>query len=387
MCPVRKLANWCCWLPAVVLMTVSCGFCADESPGRPRTSEYLAGVKLREALQQRRGIVFERSPLRKVVAELQRSTRVPIVVDRRIDPDQRVTIRTDFVTVRTTLVTLAGEVGARASFGHCYVYIGPPQHARLLQTRVALQQERVLQLRKQMAPELYRKLTAMFDGSWSRLSVPRTLLLERAEQVGLSVSEPEAMPHDLWNRALLPSITFVDFATLILTQFDLQLRVSDSGEIQLQPQEADAAIERRHRVSLRDKSEVLRRWRQALPDLDVAWRGSMATVSTTVENHARLELLAKGQQPPSDEPGGLLSRTMEFRTPPRTRLGTVLASLRQNVPIRLIGKTEADLQQELSQFVEINEAGTPSAEFFPRALAGLNGRVEVTDTEVTVTFE
>ncbi|MCR9197216.1 MAG: hypothetical protein NXI04_01095 [Planctomycetaceae bacterium] len=370
-------------ISAVLLVGVS----GDERARDDQSTAYLSGVKLLDALQQRRGITFDGSPLRKVVSELQRSCRVPIVIDRRIDPDQRVTIRTDYVTCRTTLVTLAGEVGARASFGHGYVYIGPPASAVLLQTRVALLEERVRQLRKEMDPELYRGLTTRFDGSWGRLSAPRTLLQERAGQLGLLVSEPDKVPHDLWSAARLPSMTFADFATLILTQFDLQLSVAASGELQFAPQTMDVAVERKHRVPLRDKSDVLRRWRQALPDLQITWRGSTATLSTTVENHERLKRLAKGQQVPSDEPGGLLSRTMEFRTPPRTRLGTVLASLRISVPIRLIGKTEADLQQELNQFVEINEVGTPSAEFFPKALAGLNGKVEVTDQEVTVTFD
>lgn len=399
---VQNLLNWSHWrLPeAIVTVTVSTVLLAtsllsclppaargDERQRRDQPTQYLSGTKLRDALQQRRGIAFEGSPLRKVVSELQRSVQVPIVIDRRIDPDQRVSIRTDYVTCRTTLVTLAGEVGARASFGYGYVYIGPPESALLLQTRVALLQDSVRQLRKEMEPERYRRITTRFDGSWGRLSVPRALLLEQADQLGLTVSEAQDVPHDLWNAAHLPSITFADFATLILTQFDLELRVAATGEIQFTAQTPDVAIERKYRVSLRDKSDVLRRWRQALPELDVSWRGSTATVSTTVENHERLERLAKGEQAPVDEPGGLLTQTMEFRTPPRTRLGTVLASLRLSVPIRLIGKTEADLQQELNQFVEINEVGTPSAEFFPKALAGLNGKVEVTDKEVTVTFD
>jgi len=399
---VQNLMNWWQWrLPeafvtvttsAVLLVTVQLpcapqAACGDEPQLRDQSVEYLSGVKLREALQQRRGITFQGSSLRKVVSELQRSIRVPIVVDRRIDPDQRVTIRTDYVTCRTTLVTLAGEVDARASFGHGYVYIGPPRSATLLQTRVELLEEGVRQLRTQMDPEMYRRLTTRFDGSWSRLSRPRNLLQKRADELGLSVAAAQEIPHDLWNAARLPSITFADFATLILTQFDLELSVAATGEIQLAAQSPDVAIERKHRVPLRDKSDVLRRWRQELPDLEITWRGSTATVSTTLENHERLERLAKGRQTPSDEPGGLLSQAMDFRTPPRTRLGTVLASLRANVPIRLIGKTEADLQQELNQFVEINEVGTPSAEFFPKALAGLNGKVEVTDKEVTVTFD
>ena len=377
------------WAAACLASAPRLNGMADEGRSDPSAEQprFLSGKKFEDALTLRGRLVYERSPLRKVVAEFQKTSRLPIVVDRRINPDQRVTIRTRLVTNRTTLVTLADQLGARVSFGRCYVYIGPEASATSLQTRVALLEERLVALRKDVDPALYRSLTTKFDGSWGRLSVPRFLLEQRAAELGVVLSDANVIGHDLWNAAILPSISFVDYASLILTQFDLELTLDSSGQFGVQPDSGPAIIERPHRVSLRNKSDVVRLWRKSLPDVEVTWRGSTAIVSTTVENHQTLEMLARGERPPTDTPGGLRSQEFTFRTPPRTRLGTVLASLRASVPVRLVGRTEAELQEELNQFVEINEDNTPSEQFFSRALAGLKGRVEVTDEEVIVTFE
>lgn len=373
---------------AALVAVPFCGVLADEPPGQPASvRDFLFGTKLKEQLKQRRSIAYENSALRKVTGDLQRMTRIPIVLDRRIDPSLLVDIRTEYVTNRTTLVTLASEVGAGVSFGSCYAYIGPKDNANLLQTRIAVVEESIRALRTKLDKEAYRKLTSDFDGSWIRLSQPRELVSQMAAAAEVAMDDSVVVPHDLWNAAVLPSISFTERALLILTQFDLEFAIDESGTLHLQEQREQVGVERRHRIRLRDKSDVVRRWRAALPNVDVVWKGSTAVVTTTVENHERLDLLASGNETPAVEAAGLKTRLFTFRTPPRTTLGTVLASLRASVPVKLVGKTEADLRDELSQFVEIDAENSPGDKFFADAFKGLNGKVEVRDSEVVIRFE
>ena len=365
---------------------------ADEIDGSAKGVKAVAAPmvieeQLDQALQQRRGTVTSGMSIRQAVKRLQHDTGVSIVIDRRVNPSSLLSLSTGYVTVRETIDALAAARRAKVSYGKIFVVIAPPSAAARHRTLNAINEDTVLQLRNGLERDIYAALVDRREYSWSQLSEPRRLLVDAATAAGLTVTNADAIPHDLWSASSLPELTFADFATVVLNQFDLTFQLSADAKMTIVAVPNNLRIEQRHRISMRQKDDIVSRWMKAFPDLQIDWKGTAAVVNATVEVHDQLEQLIHGELPETVEAAGLLSRRFTVTLPAGTKLGQVMATLEtQKITVRFVGIDDDALQGILNREVSVAANKLSAEDFFRLVFQGLDARVRVTDTDVAVDF-
>jgi hypothetical protein len=98
----------------------------------------------------------------------------------------------------------------------------------------------------------------------------------------------EAVPHDLWAAADLPSLPLIERLTLLLAQFDLTFAYEDKGRtILLVDLPEDVAITRSYPGGAKP-AELAEKWGELLPGSQVEVDGRMVRVTGRLEDHERI---------------------------------------------------------------------------------------------------
>ncbi|MFY9251848.1 MAG: hypothetical protein WAO83_00195 [Fuerstiella sp.] len=347
----------------------------------------LAGKQLADALAQRRSIVTSGVTLKQTLLTLQRDIRIAVVLDRSIDPSMVPEVSTKYITNEQLIRSLAEACSLQTSIGDRYVFIGMPQKAGRLKTLTEINRQTILSLRSKLDKAVYLKLSEPLSASWPALSEPQKLIQKAANSVGIRISNPESIPHDLWPEVTLPKLTFSDYATLILNQFDMTFEIDDQATLAIVLAKSNVRIEQRYRVSSKDKTDINEKWMNAFPDLDVKWSGSTAIVSASIETHEQLEQLRIGKAEKTIDAASLRNRKFTMNVPSGTTLKRLLATFEQSgIHIQVEGRTDGELEKLLQQTVEFDVSGSPADEFFLMVFRGWDASVEVGDEEVLVRF-
>ena len=186
---------------------------------------WATGSALQKRLNSPLTILLLGNSLRQAVGKLSRLQGVAVLIDRRVDPDEKLDIRWDGVPLRAGLEEIAQTRGLGVSLLGPVLYLGPRGAAAQLRTLSALREEDVRRLPK-AAAEKFTRAKAM---AWDDLATPRELIEKLAAQNGLEVAGLDLVPHDLWAAADLPPLSWTDRLTLIALQFDLTFAISADG--------------------------------------------------------------------------------------------------------------------------------------------------------------
>lgn len=215
---------------AVLLGTLVCATVADAAD-RAKI-EWVTGPKVSRKLAQPVDIHWAANPLRPAVQHLAEALQVAILVDRRVDPDQKLDLKLKGESFQGVLDAVAKHCGLGLSQVGPIVYLGPPAVAQRLRPTVAAFEQAVRKLPKTAQRKFFRS-KAM---AWDDLAAPRDLLADLARQNGLKIVGLDRVPHDLWAAVDLPPLSLVDRLSLIAVQFDLTCKVSGNGsQIELVP--------------------------------------------------------------------------------------------------------------------------------------------------------
>lgn len=376
-----------------LFVTVCCGWSLlipASGDSEPATAgQRLTGKPLVAALQQRRSLNVSGSTLRSVVGDLQNSTHICVCIDRRTNPSARIEVKSKYVTTKKIFEMVAAASDAAVSFGDDLILVGPEASTRKFRTVIKIRRQEILALRRKMEIEKYRRLVEVKKRSWSDLAEPRELLLDAAVAAGVQLENPDVVPHDLWAGLSLPALPLTDFVTLVLHQFDLTFELSAAGTMKFVSVPAVVEIEERYRVTPREKQKTVQQWTSAFPDLNVTWKGSTALVSATVETHERLREIAVDKSKEGVAAAGIRSRLFAMKVPQGTLFskGKVIDRLRASgVPIRIQGRTNAELEPLLRETVQFDISKTRGDEFFPLIFDGWGAEVAVGDDEVLLSF-
>ena len=207
------------------------------APSKPRLS-------LAATTAQPRGprptatIHWQGVPLREAIGRLQPLFDEPVFVDRRVDPNIRVSLDIAATSAEQVLKALAAvhELGV-GRLGKL-IYLGPRSSAEQLRSTVAQRSKEIIGLPAELRPSLMRKQQL----TWPRLSQPRQLAASAIEQCGWRIAEPERITHDLWAAGELPELSVAEELTVLLIGFDLtfELRPADRS-IQIVPLQTPVA--------------------------------------------------------------------------------------------------------------------------------------------------
>ena len=347
----------------------------------------MSGEALQKALSQKRSHVAKGISLRKAVRDLQQETGIAFVVDRRIDPTSPHSLTTGLVSVRQNIQSLAQSADAAVSETEFAVVIAPAAAAGRLRTLIALRQDEFTSKRRKLSAAVTRSVGRAMTIEWPDGTQPRQLFVATAEQNGLTVTNADLIPHDVWAGAQLPPVTFSVLSSLVLNQFDLTFEFTGADSVTLIRVPEAPVIERSYRLPVRRREEIKATWTRMFPELDIEWTRTTAMVATDVETHVRLQQVIDGQQIVSVQGDSLLKRRITLNLSQGVPLAAILQSLESSkIPVVLEGLGRQQQEQLLSQTIRVSVKEMPLQMFIEKVFDGTGATVTVTDSNVRVSF-
>ena len=258
---------------------------------------WLTGEKLRTQLEQKVSITWSsRSgvPLRQALVHLSQSQQVAILLDRRVDPDQKIEFTSDDATLDATLKLIASKLSIGVGQVGSVIYFGPEATARKIRTLAALRHEEA----KQLPSDAWAEFVRLRPWRWNDLAMPRDLLATLAAQCRIKIDGSEKIPHDLWAAADLPPMNFCDRLTLVAAQFDLTFSIDPSGKsVTLVPIPQAVAISHNYPLHLSiagGPNAIVKKLIKALPEARIDYSAGRLSVTGRAEDQDFVEAVLEG---------------------------------------------------------------------------------------------
>jgi hypothetical protein len=193
---------------------------------------WVTGRELREQLAAPVSLIWEGNPLRPAIMNLSRNQHVAILIDRRVDPGQKLQVSLKQVPLESAVKAIADdrELGVcRLPWG---IYLGPPAAAERFEAVRAALGAGIRRLPAAVQRQ-FRQSKAL---AWEDLATPRGLVEDLAGQNGIEIANLHEIPHDLWAAESLPAMPLADRLLAITIQYDLTLKFLSGGtQIELAP--------------------------------------------------------------------------------------------------------------------------------------------------------
>lgn len=237
-----------------------------------------------QRLEQPIGLVWSRVPLRGAIDRLAESQNVAIWLDRRVDPEQLISLTARDEPLGDVLARLAKKQGLGLCRFESVIYLGPPASAARLRTLGAVRHEEA----RKLPSSIRRRFSRKARMGWDDLAMPRELLAELGREGEFRIDDLDRVEHDLWPGFELPRLDLVDRLTLILAPFDLTFMFVDRGAaIRLVPIPERVALRRSYSAGPR-AAETARRWQAEVSQSRVTVEGNHVVVEGPLEDHERL---------------------------------------------------------------------------------------------------
>ena len=246
-------------------------------------TRWATGPALKRQLAEPTGISVTGIPLRKAIYDRGRDRQVSILLDRRVDPDQPLTMTASDLPLEQMLGQIAQRHGLGMTVLGSVVYLGPPHFTTRLRTLAELRRQEV-----RARSDVAERLLAVAAFRWPDFATPRDLLTRLAAESRLTIEGLAQVPHDLWAEADLAPLTWVDRLTLIAGQFDLTFELaSDGRSVALVPIPDDVSIVRGYAVGSQ-APRLAEKWGQMLPHAQIKIVETKIFVRGLLEDHERL---------------------------------------------------------------------------------------------------
>lgn len=278
----------CSWVLCLTCGLLPCVAAPAADP--PAARSPIRGRVLQEA-RRTATIHWDRVPLCDALARLTNEFGEPVIVDRRVDPNARVSLDVQAASLDEALAPVAAVLGLGVSRLGRLTYLGPQPAAEQLRTLAAVRGEEMARLPADSRGPLLRKQRL----TWPRLTEPRGLVTSLIQQRGWRVSHAEKIPHDLWPAGGLPELTLAEQLTALLIGFDLTFTVRPRERaLEIAPLAGPLTLRRQYRLpsTMSDAAAVLR---QQLPTAQAHVEGGMVSVDARVEDHEWLVEWLRGQ--------------------------------------------------------------------------------------------
>ncbi len=209
---------------AALIIAIAAGTtAASDLPKR------LEGEAFYEQLAAPLGASWSGAALGDVVAGLTRTHGVSIVLDRRVDPQQAVSLEVFDRPLIDVLAELARSHNLGLYLHGPIAWLTPPEEATRLETAARLTRQRIGRLPKPLA----QRWLAKAPMSWEELTESDELLSQLSKQGRFTITNPQRLPHDLWAAGNLPKLSLADRLSFILGQFGLTYEISSDSTVKL----------------------------------------------------------------------------------------------------------------------------------------------------------
>jgi hypothetical protein len=353
-------------------------------------AEPYFGKKFDDALDQKIGRAWggEGDSIRHALQQITESHHVSIVLDRRIDPTQAISLNVPATPLRDVIAVLAKTVDAGIVVVGNVVYVGPTESAHKLQTLIELRNSDLSKLSagakktdkspwKTLSTSLAPKRTI----AWKDFDRPRDILKQTAEKLKIEIDGLDQLPHDLWAGSSLTQVTAIEALSLMLIQFGATFEfVPDRAAIRIATIPNRVVIERSY--PLANAKEITGAARERFADSEILVGGTSVIVKATVEQHAELTALLKpgGQKTankPTPKTDKALSKRLFTLKLENAALGDVIKTFIANgVQITYDPRQLADAKISLDQKINLDVKQKPADKLFRELFEPLG--IEVT---------
>ena len=263
----------------------ACGISQAQQPIAWKT-----GPAMRKQLEASVSLGWSERPLREGLVSLSHATGVCIVLDRRIDPDQEVELTAD-EPLEKLLDTVATKINAKAGVVGPVVYLGPKETASKLRTLSAQRHKEAAAL----PADVKSRFLKAEAWKWDELAEPKALLRALAAKGGVTITNPELVPHDLWSATDLPAMAWVDRLTLLLAGFGLTYELADGGTIVRLAPIPDEVLAEKIYTPRGEPGPVVAQLRRLVPDAKIRVEGRKLLIAAAEDDHDKIQRLLGGQ--------------------------------------------------------------------------------------------
>ena len=260
-------------------------------------AEPFSGKKFDDALDQKIGRTWgggDGDSIRQALQQLTESNHVSIVLDRRIDPTQPVSLTVPATPLRNLITALGQTVEAGNVVVGNVVYVGPVESAKKLRTLIELRNEDLSKLASSATkktdkspwknPSVSPALRRTF--AWRDFDRPRDILKQVAEKLKIEIEGLDKLPHDLWAGSSLTQVTANEALSLLLVQFDSTFEfIPDRAAIRIVPIPSRVFVERSYSLPP-NPMETIRMGKEQFADAEFIEGGAKLIVQATVEQQA-----------------------------------------------------------------------------------------------------
>ena len=253
-------------------------------------------------------VLWDETPVRKAVADLEQQSGWTIWLDRRIDP--AFPISGAFQDAPADLIlqeTFFSDDRRVSRLPDDLLFAAPKSTVFLIRTLLTVKRQ---ELREALSAADQKKWLTVRSVAWEHLTEPKAILEKIADSMKLEIRDLSKLPHDLWPERAPMDISGLDAVLLILVQFDLTLEFTSSGA-QIVPLDPKSILISRT-YSASDISEDQLAEVQKLPGTRTVRKGSKLLVRGTLEAH---EALAGGSASGTSRKSGTAKQS---RTPQNT---------------------------------------------------------------------
>lgn len=330
-----------------------------------------AGKQLRKILDTSVSWSVRDVSLGQMLKDFSSQSGVAVLRHRLLNPRQPVRIDSGFVP-RIRILQQTAEVipGAVLVQTDKYVLIGPQLQTRRLPVLLLHSAQQELEWKQLPGRPIPRQATTSFPQSWQTPATPAEILRQAADRSGIQIHNLQQIPHDIWAEQQLPPLTFLELASLVLSQFDLYADAdAQQPAVTIRPIAVDEEFTLRHPSQRDQRDAIQQQWKQGPQP---RWSGSYAILTATIDQHADFAALSAGPNKaagnPAVSPDSLQTRLFQLQAD-RARLGDVVATLRSNgIPIQITGEQTPAVNRVLQTIISLKAVSTrqPGSQFFPK---------------------
>jgi len=343
---------------SAVLLVLVVAPAPEAAAGAEPPVAWLDGTSLEQRLRTPVDVFWSGTPLRQAIVSLAENQRAAVLIDRRVDPGQKLDLEWNDLPLGDIYRRVAESRQLGVVWLGPVAYFGPVQVTSRTRTLAELRRGEVRRLpaaaaRKLLRPERMR---------WDDFATPRDLLARLAAESRIEISGLEQVPHDLWAGADLPALSLVDRLTLVAGQFDLTFEMAaDASAVALVPVPDEVVLVRSYPGG-DDPQALADRWAALVPQSQVKVVAGEVFVRGWLEDHEQIAAAAQ-PPPPTRRPTSRSRRTSEGEKRFTVRdgkgpLGPVLEQLADKLGLTLkidreaLQRADISLQQPISFSVD-----------------------------------
>jgi hypothetical protein len=264
---------------------------ANDSTHAQEAPRWKVGGAFTTQLQDSVDFEWRERPLRDGLARLSQAYGVAVFLDRRIDPDQPITVSIHEKALEESLRTIAREAKADLSVFGPVIYFGPPDAARNLATLAALRRQDAGKRNSDAKVRLLRSSALQ----WNELAQPRQLLEGLGKQAGVSFTNLDAIALDLWPAVSLPPLPWADRVTLVAVGFGMTFEIDERTiSARLVPVPTSPHVENRY-TPRGSAPELAAQLQRVMPDAQIRVEKDQLIVAARQEDHDKIQRLLTGQ--------------------------------------------------------------------------------------------